>query len=253
MAKILIVEDDINLQNNLKEYLILYDYEVWCASNGVEALKILSTILPDVIVCDIMMPLMDGHSFLQEKIKDIRYQPIPLIHITAKTDVEEKLTSLHKGAIDYLFKPFSLKELVYKINNIIKLKDSYQSEIHSNALPEENSNSELAFKSKFMELLRNHYHSQTLTIEEAAYKLDMSISTLQRWLTRYFKNNFSDLLKEYRLEKARLLLLNSDKTIEVIAKLCGISSQSYFSRIFKEAYQLPPIRFRLQNVKKDKS
>ena len=115
MAKILIVEDDINLQNNLKEYLELYEYEVWCAFNGVEALTMLGTVLPDVIVCDIMMPLMDGHSFLQEKIKDIRYQPIPLIHITAKTDVEEKLISLHEGAIDYLFKPFSLKELLLTI------------------------------------------------------------------------------------------------------------------------------------------
>lgn len=256
MAKILVVEDDINLQNNLKEYLTLYGNEVLCASNGLEALALLDTILPDVIVCDVMMPSMDGHAFLKVKESNARLQLIPLIHITAKIDHEQRLNSLQTGAFDYLFKPFSLKELVYKIDNIIKLKNASFSEptnlVFSGADSEVSLEPNLAFKKKFTDLLNENYSNQALTIEEASYKLGMSVSTLQRWLTRYFDKSFGNLLKEYRLEKAKSLLLSSDKTIEEIARQCGISSLSYFSRIFKEAYTIPPVRFRLENVRNTK-
>jgi len=188
--------------------------------------------------------------FLQEKLKDNQYKAIPLIHITAKTDADEKLFSLNEGAFDYLFKPFPLRELLFKINNIVKLKDAYKTDISVSMDQTGKVGSDLVFKTKFLNFLHTYYTNQDLTIEESAYNLDMSVSTLQRWLNRYFNKNFSDLLKEYRLDKAKLLLLDSDKTIEEISKACGISSLSYFSRIFKDMYHMPPVRFRLENVKK---
>lgn len=117
---IFIIEDNIELSEYLQTRMESI-YNVFLARNGLEALKKLEYIpKPNVIISDILMDVMDGYDFYTEVLKDERFKDIPLIFLTAKTTLDEKIEGLSKGAIDYLYKPFYINELLVKINSIIR-------------------------------------------------------------------------------------------------------------------------------------
>jgi signal transduction histidine kinase len=120
---VLIVEDNAELRRLLVER-VSERYSAYAASNGIEALRKLESIAkPDVIVSDVMMDLMDGYAFFDEASKNERYANIPFIFITAKSAVDEKLKGLRKGAVDFIFKPFAIDELLSKIESLIRYQD----------------------------------------------------------------------------------------------------------------------------------
>lgn len=244
-AKVPVVEDDYELHSNLKDFLELYDLGVAVAPNGVEALALLKKELPDIIVCDIVMPGMDGTTFLSIIQAQDEYRPIPLIYMTGITDPEEKLQGLQRGAIDYLIKPFMPEELLYKINNIIQLRKGTESVKTAGDAEEA-----VVFKKQFEDILKQSYHNVSLSPDDIAEKVNMSVSALQRKIMRYYQSNFSLVVKQYRLQKARLLLSRSDRSVDEVARMCGFSSASYFSRIFKESSRLSPIQYRQQQSAK---
>lgn len=245
--KVLIVEDDCGLRTNLGDFLELYHFDVEIASNGTDALTLLNQQAPDIIVSDLIMPGMDGKTFLRAIQANEAFRLIPFIYMTGKTDLQDKLYGLQNGAIDYLIKPFMLEELLYKINNIIQLRNQF-----SSVQPEAQSGEPITFgfKKQFEEALTNSYHNVSLSLEDIADKVNMSASALQRKISRYYQSNFSSVVKEYRLQKARLLLVKSDRPIDEVARMCGFSSASYFSRIFKETSRLSPVQYRLQQLGK---
>lgn len=245
-AKVLVVEDDYELHSNLKDFLELYDLGVAVAPNGVEALALLKTELPDIIVCDIVMPGMDGTTFLRIIQAQDEYRQIPLIYMTGITDPKEKLHGLQRGAIDYLIKPFMPEELLYKINNIIQLRKG-PDPVKTVGDAEE----AVVFRKQFEDILKQSYHNVSLSPDDIAEKVNMSVSALQRKIMRYYHSNFSLVVKQYRLQKARLLLSRSDRSIDEVARMCGFSSASYFSRIFKETSRMSPMQYRLQQLEKN--
>ncbi|WP_428666504.1 response regulator transcription factor [Runella sp.] len=246
MAKILVVEDDDELRNNIIEHLTIVGHQIAYSPNGSDALKSLSVFNPDIIICDIQMPLMDGITFLKEKQKNKGYQSIPLIFLTSHVSNNQKLMGLEVGAIDYITKPFQIKELILKIDNITSLRSNLMMLVPS-AEPLGNKET-IQFKMLIEETLQLLFSNQELSIGEVAFKMNMSVSALQRHLSRYYEKNFSDLLKEFRLNKAVGLLIKTDKSIEDIAFQCGFNSLSYFSRSFKNLYKLPPIKYRMSNL-----
>lgn len=134
LYKILVVEDELKLRETITEVLIFYNYDVKTASNGQEALKILDVWLPDIIISDIMMPIMDGHSFF-EIIKDTKlFNQIPFIFLTAKGDDEEMEKCILNGADLFLKKPFKIDTLI----KIIKLKIEKYDSIKNFANPRKN-------------------------------------------------------------------------------------------------------------------
>ena len=121
-SNILLIEDNRDLvalmQDNLKE-----KYNFFFALNGIEALNLLDTIpKPDIIISDIMMDKMNGYEFYEKLQLIEEYKAIPLIFLTAKTTEKDKALGLSKGAIDYIFKPFSINELIFKIESLLKLQ-----------------------------------------------------------------------------------------------------------------------------------
>lgn len=246
MAKILIVEDDDDLKNNILEHLTIEGHQIRGSSNGIDALEKLQSFLPDIIICDIQMPIMDGIEFLKEKQKDILFRSIPLIFLTSHVSTNQKLMGLEVGAIDYITKPFQIKELILKIDNITTLRTNLM--MLSAPIEQPEDKETIQFKTNIEEILLSLYANQDFSISEAAFQMNMSVSTLQRHLNRYYGNNFSDLLKLYRLTKAASMILKTDKSIEEIAFQCGFNSLSYFSRSFKEVYKIPPIKYRLSNL-----
>ncbi len=246
MAKILIVEDDDDLKNNILEHLTIEGHQIRGSSNGIDALETLHIFIPDIIICDIEMPIMGGIEFLKEKQKDILYRSIPLIFLTSHVSTNQKLMGLEVGVIDYITKPFQIKELILKIDNITKLRTNLM--MLSAPIEQPEDKETIQFKTNIEETLLSLHANQDFSISEAAFQMNMSVSTLQRHLNRYYGNNFSDLLKLYRLTKAASMILKTDKSIEEIAFQCGFNSLSYFSRSFKEVYKIPPIKYRLSNL-----
>ncbi len=249
MATILIVEDNEETMNNLLEYLSIENHTLRSSSNGIEALKILQEFTPDIIISDIQMPEMDGITFLREKQRDSRFQSIPFIFLTANVSNSQKLIGLEGGAIDYITKPFQMSELHLKIKNLTDLTAKLQKKTIPIPLSSKGNDDTIQFKANFEKALFPLLTNSNLLISDVASEMNMSLSTLQRNVSRYYKMSFSDLVKLHRIENSLNLLLNTDKSVEEIAKLCGFNSLSYFSRCFKNEYKISPIKYRLNNLR----
>lgn len=247
MANILIIEDDIELKSNMIEYLENCNHSIRESSNGIEAFTILQNFIPDIIICDIRMPKMNGLQFLKEMQKNDRLRYIPLIFITANSSFDAKIMGLESGAIDYISKPFEMKEVLLKIENIVLLRENLKS---SKTLPEQGEFPEaIVFKTLFEETISTLITNPNLMIGDVAFQMNMSVSTLQRGINRYYKKSFSDFIKEYRMKMAVEFLLKTDKNIQEISTLCGFNSLSYFSKFFKDVYNVSPIKYRFENLK----
>ena len=129
MRKILVIEDDLNVRDVVFEILTFHDYEVKTVHNGFEALKLLEVWVPHLILCDIMMPVMDGHVFHEELQKDKSLAAIPFVYLTAKTEENLARKCLNKGADDFVSKPFKANELLEilktKIERFEKIKKAH--------------------------------------------------------------------------------------------------------------------------------
>jgi len=137
-GKILVIEDDLKVRTNIKLLLEEEGYKVFCAATGEEGVPLALEILPDLIICDIMMPGMDGYEVLKRLSEDRSITPIPFIYLTAKVEKEDLRTGMQLGADDYIFKPFRAEDLLRAVS--IRLK-KYQL-IKEELLKEQNSNQE---------------------------------------------------------------------------------------------------------------
>ncbi len=118
-AKLLLIDDDPNLILLVKDYLEFNDYEVLTATQGREALTILEQQIPDLIICDIMMPEMDGYTFVQEIRQNPQWDQIPVIFLSAKGQSKDKIKGLTQGADVYMVKPFEPEELVAQVQSTL--------------------------------------------------------------------------------------------------------------------------------------
>ena len=118
--KLLLIDDDPNLILLVKDYLEFRGYEVVTANNGVQALKVLEDFLPDLIICDIMMPEMDGYALVEKVRQDARTAWIPVIYLSAKGQTQDRVQGLNVGADVYMVKPFEPEELVAQVESSLR-------------------------------------------------------------------------------------------------------------------------------------
>ncbi|QJW89989.1 response regulator [Spirosoma taeanense] len=242
MARVLVVEDDVQLRENICEQLELNNHQVRSASNGVQAFELLPGFSPNLILCDIMMPQMDGITFIRAVKRHICYRSIPIIFLTAKVAQQDMIQGLEEGAVDYLFKPFLHKELLLKINNLTNLRTEFL--LQQSAQSAVGNETEIQFVKSFTEQLERHLDDASLTAECMAQTMNMSLSALQRNLKKYLDRSFSEILRDYRLRRATAFLVRTDLSLQQIASRCGFSSLSYFSFCFKEVNGQSPLRYR---------
>lgn len=245
MPNVLLVEDYLPLRENIREQLEVAGYQIRAVEHGVQALELLTVFRPDVIVCDILMPHMDGLDLLKAIKQHALHRSIPLIFLTACSTPEDRLEGLKLGAIDYICKPFSIQELLLKVSNIITQQTELVRHQLQASIAQETI--DIEFVNLFNRQLEQSYSEALFNADQMARALAMSLSALQRNLKRYFNSNFSQLLKEYRLVKASNYLRHTDRSLDWVATRCGFGSLSSFSRSFKEAYGLAPLRYRQQN------
>ena len=243
---ILIVEDNIDVRSYIKENLEK-NYRIEEAKNGDEGISKAIDKTPDLIITDVMMPLVDGFELCSRLKTDQRTSHIPIIILTAKADEKSKLDGLQIGADEFLAKPFSPKELEIRVGNLIKirqlLREKYKEisvlkpeDLKVNSLDKE-------FLSKVFIKIKEHIEDNQFSVQKLAEEIGMSVSQLNRKLNALINQSAGKLIRLTRLDYASQLLEKNAGNITEIAYRIGFSDLSSFTHSFKEKFGITPSEY----------
>jgi signal transduction histidine kinase/DNA-binding response OmpR family regulator len=240
---LLVVEDNADLRNFIKE-TVQSNYQIIEATNGKEGLEKAIAEVPDIIVSDVMMPVMDGFALAEKLKKDERTSHIPLILLTAKAGQQHKLEGLETGADDYLTKPFDAKELLVRIQNLIHqrklLRKKFAGEILLKPSEVAVNSADEVFLNKIMKAIEENMSEEEFGVEALAKEAAMSRSQLHRKLVALTGQSPSEILRNTRLLRAKELLQKKSATPSEVAFKVGFNSHAYFSKCFKEEFGVSP-------------
>lgn len=259
-AVILVAEDDPDLRHFIRTILLPF-YDVLVAENGKEGYEIAVSQLPDFILSDLMMPEVDGAQFLQQIRNNSEISHIPFILLTAKTDMESRLNSLEYGADDYLTKPFSVKYLKARINNIVqqrkRLYDAYTLQLNGAATntyaeaitsdledqsitPHDND-----FLYKVERIIEENIDNSDFLIEDLVSEMAMSRTVFFKKLKSLTGYSPIEFVRNVKIKHAAKLIVSDENfTIKEISFMIGISDTKYFTQCFKKVYGIPPSEYR---------
>ncbi len=247
---VLIVEDNNSLRDFL-ESILEDNYNIITAFNGEVAIKKLeeiesdNSVRPDLILTDIMMPVMDGYEFLEAIKTDERFSWIPTIVLTARADQKDMLKALRIGVDDYLIKPFDEGELIARIHNLIDYSDQKQDfnleeRMDNSGIPVI-SQEDQEWLQNFEDFVKTHIKSNTISVSWIAHEFALSESTLLRQLKRLTGHSPSKYIQELRLNEAKELLeTRRYNSISKVAYAIGYKDSSSFSRAFKARFGKSP-------------
>ena len=242
---VLVVEDNPDLREYIRDDLKDLYYVVE-AANGEQGLRKAEKLIPDLVVSDIMMPIMDGYELTKKLREDEKTSHIPIILLTAKSDKESKLEGLGIGADDYLTKPFDSQELLARIKNLIETRRLLQEKFGSGSVivhkkeKEKLSVLDQQFLDRVMSVIDQHISEEEFSIEEFGRDVGMSRSQMHRKLKALTGKSASLYLRTVRLAKAKQLIEERKASISEISYQVGFSSPAYFSRCFKEEFGYTP-------------
>ncbi|WP_436484530.1 hybrid sensor histidine kinase/response regulator transcription factor [Chitinophaga sp. ARDCPP14] len=244
---VLLIEDHPDLNHFLADFLS-GQYEVFHAGNGADGLKLAFEHVPDLILCDIMMPGMDGIQVLETLKKDIRTSHIPVILLSANSSEEQRIKGMQHNADAYISKPFHLKYLAESIssmlNNRALLKDHYIAEPDTRVHSTQSSKPDRKFVNDFTAIVEANLGNDQFGVEDICQQLAISKMQLYRKVKLLLNCNVNDYILDARVKKGRYLLANSKLSVAEIAYECGFSSPAYFSTVFKARTQQTPKAFR---------
>lgn len=245
---ILIVEDNPDISFYIST-LLNGKYHLDYASNGEEGISKAKNCMPELILTDLMMPGMDGYTLCHEIRQSEILNHIPIIIITAKSGVEDRIHGLEEGADAYLLKPFNAEELLVRVEKLLEqrrqLRDKY-----SKALQEGSEQSvELTprdrdFLNRLTAIIHNHLADKNLNADLIADKICMSRTQLNRKIRAITDYTATTYILRIRMEKAKRLLSSTEYPIGEIAMACGFEDTSYFARVFKQMFDVTPTQFR---------
>jgi DNA-binding response OmpR family regulator len=241
---ILVVEDNYDMREYIKASLSDI-YQIEEAVNGEQGVRIAESIIPDLIISDLMMPKMDGNELTRILKNDERTSHIPIILLTAKSGQENKIVGLQTGADDYLTKPFDLQELRVRVENLINIRKKLQEKFRKGGFiyrPEEKKLSiiDSKFMSKVNEVIEKHLSEEEFSIEEFGSEVGMSRSQLHRKLRALIGKSPSQYVRTVRLARAKKMIEEETGNVSEVAYSVGFSSPAYFSKCFKEEFGYPP-------------
>jgi signal transduction histidine kinase/DNA-binding response OmpR family regulator len=244
---ILIIEDNDDLRNFLSDKL-KSKYEILEAENSQVALQQAFDVIPDLIICDVVIPGKDGMELTNIFKTDIRTSHIPILLLTAKTSVEQQIEGMKSKADAYMTKPFNLEFLQQTINSLllnrVKLKEHYTSELSSNLKTQVIGKADRKFVNEFSALVEANLSNEEFNIEDICNQMGISRMQLYRKVKALLSMNVNDYILNIRLTKAKYLLQNEDLTISEVSYKVGFSSPAYFSTVFKSKFGVTPSAFK---------
>ncbi|MDI1306542.1 MAG: two-component regulator propeller domain-containing protein [bacterium] len=247
---VLIVEDEKEIHLFLND-LLGEKYKIIATYNGVEAIEVLENVIPDIIISDVMMPLMDGVELCKKIKTDIKTCHIPFIMLTAKDSVIHRIEGLESGANSYIPKPFYPDHLLVRIQKLLEEKELLLKHFTQDTLVENLStlpinNEEKDFVKRVIELIRKNIDDENLQSLFIEKELGISNSQLYRKVKQIFGFTPGDLIRTIRLKFAAELLRKNVLTVSEVCYQSGFNNRSYFYREFKKMYNTTPKNYQLK-------
>lgn len=249
---LLIVEDKQDLREFLKNALKDKFKKIYQAENGLVALEVIKQQQPDIIVSDVMMPQMNGYQLCKEIKENLNISHIPVILLTARADSESQMLGYKLGADAYLPKPFEMEMLLSVIQNQMRNREYIKSRYRGNQFilsPQEAtfSNADEQFMIKLNEMIDQNLSQTDLDVKFLTAQMAMSRTSLYNKIKELTGMGANDYINRRRIDKAIILLTQSDMSITEISEQVGFTYQRYFSTLFKEMKGMTPSQFRAQH------
>ena len=244
--KILVVEDNLEFCQFLSQELSEY-YNVTTALNGAEGLEKVRTLHPDLVITDVMMPLMTGTELCHQIKTDVQISHIPVVMLTAKSSDEDQMEGFKVQADAYMTKPFKLGLLLLRISNLIEQQErrktlfKEQVEIKPNAMATTAIDEE--FINDLMKQINDNLSDMSYSVEQLSNDMHMDRTTLYRKLLAISGLSPVEFLRSVRLKKAAQLL-EQDHSIADVAAMVGFGTVSYFSKCFKAEFNIKPSQYK---------
>ena len=245
---ILIVDDDAEIAHYIKTELCDW-YRFDHASNGKEGLKMLLTGKYDLVISDVMMPEMDGITMLKNIKSNSNISDVPVILLTSKSEVENRLEGLRKGADAFLAKPFNMEELHILIDNLVdnvrRIRGKYSGAQGQKAKIEQiqvKGNND-ALMERVMNYMNEHLADQDLNVEKLTTDVGISRAQLHRKLKEIAGVSAGEFIRNLRLEQAARLIEEGQINITQVAYSVGFNNQTHFSTVFKKHYGMSPSEY----------
>lgn len=216
-------------------------FQIISAENGKVAYEIATEKIPDILITDVMMPEMDGTELCASLRKHELTCHIPIVMLTARGDQKDKIEGFKTGADDYLVKPFDADELLVRLNNLLEqrivLREYYKKVLTAfTPLDEPAEAMDAVFIGNLKEAIELNMHSESYSVSDLASDLNLSRSQLHRKVKGLLGYAPNEVIRNMRLEKARMLIGKKVGSISEIAYQCGFSSPAYFSKCYKDYF-----------------
>ncbi len=250
---ILIVEDNVEMMDLLQS-ILSSEFDLSIAMDGVEGEELALDLQPDLILSDIMMPKKDGIELLSSLKSNIITSHIPVVLLTAKADVESRISGFDQNADDYINKPFDAKELKARIFNILRQREKLQKLFTENPFLRTKDIKCTPLDAEFLEkavtILEKHYADGDFAVIDFCKELALNRNSVHNKIKAFTNQTTSEYIKNFRLEKAIRLLVGSNNSITHIYMDVGFNSPQAFNKAFKRRYNCTPTEYRKQNSKK---
>lgn len=241
--KILVVEDNKDISRFMQSILMPY-YKVLLSENGSDGFQKALAEQPDLIISDVMMPVMNGIDFCAKIKTDIRTSHIPFILLTARTSLVFKYDGLESGADDYVNKPFQIKELLLKCKNQIDTQQNLKKRFSETGQFKDNEPSvnsiDEVMMNKAVQLIRENVGNEFLNIQFLCDQLGISRSLLFVKFKAWINQTPNDYILAYRMKHAASLIEQNRVNIAEVGYAVGFKSANYFAKAFKKYYSLSP-------------
>jgi DNA-binding response OmpR family regulator len=243
VSLILIAEDNEDMLNFIVTNLPTH-YKIIKTTNGAHCFEKANEFMPDLIISDVMMPVMDGIELTSKIKEDERTSHIPVILLTAKASHESKMMGLVNKADDYITKPFSIAELVVRIENILasrkRLKEKFSRNITINPSEITTTSLDERFLSEALRVVEHNMDNAEFEAEDFCHQIGMSRAQVHRKLKSLTDQSATQFIRIIRLKRAMQLIQQKSGSVSEIAYQTGFNSLSYFSKCFKETHGVLP-------------
>ncbi len=247
---LLIIDDNADIRAYVRS-VFQSDYQIVEAVDGQDGLEKATALLPDIIICDLMMPRLDGFGFCKTLKTQEVTSHIPVIMLTAKATISDRIEGFELGADEYLTKPFDRAEIQARVRNLIRQRERLYHHFTSRSgqhpvEPEIESSpsprivAEQAFLDRLKTAVLDHMDDPGFGVEVLAEAVNLSRTQLHRKLKSLTGAPTSDFIRHIRLAKAEELLRTTDQTVTQIAYTVGFDNLSYFAKVFQEQYGVLP-------------
>ena len=250
---VLVIDDESEIRDMLSDFLSTR-YEVAQAANGKEALELMRIRMPLLIICDIIMPVMDGVEFIKIMKEQELTRHIPIILLSSKGSVENQIEGLETGADAYLSKPFHPRHLEAQVDSLLHRNKAVLDYSESTYAALEQYEGKLIHKEdkelmlNITRIIHQQMDNETLSLDLIAAELALSKMQLYRKIKELIGQTPTEYIRSIRLKQSEKLLKTTNKTVQEIMYICGFNNKAYFYREFSKKYHLTPKEYRNQKL-----